>query len=155
MAKEKLVETQHDLSSSQVSSQQSMTAIKNSSPLATRDNLPQATKLASPTKREQSKHPSRTLKEHNVSAQFTELQQAQQSIRQEQPATSANMDKLKLSKRKAVELLRVKGIKFKTKEQERLKNGQSEVEEELVLCECGDRDEDGDMVTFLSLIVLP
>ncbi|RPB23270.1 DNA-binding protein [Terfezia boudieri ATCC MYA-4762] len=170
MAKGKLVETQHDLSSSQVSSQQSMVAIKSGSPLPSRyqaartsdrsplatrqrqDNLLYVAKLASPTPRptrEQSKRPSRTLKEPNISAQLSKLQQArkdQQSLRQEQPETRANMDKLKLSKHKAVELQRVKDMKFQTREQERLKNGQLGLEEELVLCECGDRDEDGDMI---------
>lgn len=140
--------------------------ILDSFPLETRkkqDNLPQATKLASPTsrpKREQSKHPPHTSKEPKFSAHLSKLQQVrkgQQSLRQEQPATSANMDKLKLSKRKAIELQRVKDMKFKTREQERLKSGKLEVEEELVLCECGDRDEDGDMVrlTFLYLVSLP
>ncbi|KAF8425920.1 HORMA domain-containing protein [Tirmania nivea] len=170
MAKGKLVETQHDLSSSQVSPQQSMAAIKNSSPLPNRykaartldnsplttrqkqDNLPQATEPASSTpkpKREQSKRPPHTPRGPKTSTQLSKYQQArkdQQSVRQEQPTTGANMDKLKLSKHKAVELQKMKDMKSKTREQERLKNGQLEAEEELVLCECGDRDEDGDMI---------
>ena len=65
------------------------------------------------------------------------------------------MDKLKLSKSKVSELQGVKKLNFLKKEQERLENEQLGSEEEMVLCECGDRDEDGDMVISPPLAALP
>lgn len=149
-----LTVTQENLNSSPIAPQQhiipntrspilnrlSIAQTHSSSPLAPRQkqvNLRQGTMPEFPTPSPK-KQVSAMPKTPQVESQLSKVQE-KEAGRLAHEAPFITMDKIKLSKRKTVDLL-------KAKEQRRLNKNIKDVEEDVVLCECGDSDEDGDMV---------
>lgn len=144
-----MVETQQDLDASQNSSQQitNLHLAKEPPNTCNRNSLRRPADIASPTPNpgeEQLKLSATIVKQSVEVTKFPLGGQQLQTTQLTQPVVP-KIEKLKLSKSKLTELKKAQELKRLKENPQNSKNGGQNTEPDVVVCECGDR-EDGDMV---------